>query len=336
VTEFDDLKGPRPIACFPSTIDPNEQKELALAAFDFVFHLDKLPENIALLSFPGRDKKAYIKALQWEDQSVRGQHKQAAILLVFEEKDDMIFYKYEKDIAIPVEDYCQTLMSQLLRTINFSQDLHIDLLHSSLSQKLNQLEFLEHSGTSAEEFPSIEDDEIANKYVFKIIIVGDPNSGKSSTVLRYVDHAFKHSYIPTIGVNVSVKTLKIGNDQVELSLWDLAGQAKYSTFRQQFYQNAQGAVFVYDRTNPASFESIPKWFSDIKKNHPDFSKLRHCICGNKSDLVDRIQISNTQGQNLANSLNSRYLETSAKDNININEIFVKMSQELIENITQKK
>ena len=88
-----------------------------------------------------------------------------------------------------------------------------------------------------EEFPeSPTPDHKDVNYGFKIVIMGDPAVGKTSTLLRYSDKAFSRGYLPTLGVNLSQKLVYHKNAAVELVLWDLAGQAKYEKSRHQFYR----------------------------------------------------------------------------------------------------
>lgn len=64
-------------------------------------------------------------------------------------------------------------------------------------------------------------------YLFKIVVVGDHNCGKSCILLRFSEDAFRQDHISTLGVDFKLKTIKLGRDKVRLELWDTAGMERY-------------------------------------------------------------------------------------------------------------
>ena len=105
------------------------------------------------------------------------------------------------------------------------------------------------------------------QFTFKVSVVGDPACGKTSTILKYTDSAFRRTYLPTIGVNITKKKIKERND-ITLILWDIAGHLKFSQMRKTFYEGTKAILLIYDLTREDTFENVQGWFNDIRKNIP--------------------------------------------------------------------
>ena len=78
-----------------------------------------------------------------------------------------------------------------------------------------------------------------------LFLEGEPGVGKTSVILRFTDRAFKRTYLPTMGVNISEKIISHENDIVEYILWDVAGQAKFQLMRKHFYEGADAQILVF-------------------------------------------------------------------------------------------
>ena len=148
-------------------------------------------------------------------------------------------------------------------------------------------------------------------------------------ILQFTDRAFRRSYIPTIGANITEKSITLNNVIYQMILWDLAGQSKFQKIRSLYYNGAQCVIIVFDLTKPESFENIKNWYSDVKSNFSNFNELEIVMCGNKCDLDEEIQISQKKALDLANELNIGYLETSARVGKNIDKIFNNMINNMI-------
>lgn len=94
--------------------------------------------------------------------------------------------------------------------------------------------------------------------LFKIVLIGESDTGKTSMLLRFVDNKFSPEYQCTIGVDFKIKTLRVDDSVVKMQIWDTAGQERFRSISQAYYRNSQGAVAVYDVTNRASFEAMEK------------------------------------------------------------------------------
>ena len=153
-------------------------------------------------------------------------------------------------------------------------------------------------------------------------MVGDPRVGKTSTILRFTDQAFRGTYIPTMGVNLSEKQIQFEDDSIEFILWDIAGQSKFQTTRKHFYRGAHGLLLVFDLTRPETFKSVGKWQLDIRR-HLDM-EIPGLIMANKNDLVDQRRVSIEEISKLADELGLEYFETSALTGENIDGAFYRL------------
>ena len=165
-------------------------------------------------------------------------------------------------------------------------------------------------------------------FLFKILLVGNSSVGKSSLFLRFVDDVWNDVFVPTIGVDFKIKTLKINEQNVKLQIWDTAGQERFRTIISSYYKGAQGILLVFDLTEKESFESLNNWLIEIEKNaNKNVVKI---LIGNKCDLEDKRVISYSQAKDFADSNGLKYVETSAKTNNNVTEAFSEIGKELMD------
>ncbi|MFX1455228.1 MAG: GTP-binding protein [Promethearchaeota archaeon] len=168
------------------------------------------------------------------------------------------------------------------------------------------------------------------EYSNKVILTGDFKVGKTSLIRRFVENSFKEDYISTIGVQISKKTINLTDqNRMNFIIWDVGGQIfQMAPYRAKFYNGANAAFIVIDRTRPDSLDSIEKWYNDIKtsiaKNIPII------VVGNKSDLTDQIKISKDEIKEVAKQYGFHYILTSAKTGENVNDAFLYVAYRVIE------
>ena len=171
------------------------------------------------------------------------------------------------------------------------------------------------------------------EYLFKILLIGNSNVGKSSLFLRFVDEIWKENFVPTIGVDFKIKSIKIDNKTIKLQIWDTAGQERFKSILSSYYKGANGILLLYDITNVNSFKSLSNWLIDIEKNSS--KNVKKILIGNKCDLNELRKIPINKGKEFADTYDMEFIETSAKNNVNINECFNILGKELINNIDLK-
>lgn len=152
----------------------------------------------------------------------------------------------------------------------------------------------------------------------KLLILGDSGVGKSSILIRYTEQKFNHSHIATIGLDFKTKTIEIDGKRLEMQVWDTAGTEKFRVITRTYYQASSGIIIAYDVADQKSFDNVSKWLEQIKNNVQD--EIPKILIACKIDRPDR-KISRSDGENLANNLKLEYFETSAKNDVGINEAF---------------
>ena len=155
--------------------------------------------------------------------------------------------------------------------------------------------------------------------LFKILLLGDAGVGKSSIILRYTKNEFNAKMVSSIGVDFKTKDIIVNDKRVKLQIWDTAGHERFRTITTSYYRGAHGIVTVFDLTDRESFEHIEKWLDEINKYAKE--NVMRFLIGNKSDLVDKRQVQYEEARALSNRLNIYYVETSAKNNINVSDFF---------------
>ncbi|XP_074533801.1 ras-related protein Rab-19 [Halichoeres trimaculatus] len=165
-------------------------------------------------------------------------------------------------------------------------------------------------------------------FLFKIILVGDSDVGKTCVVQSFKSGIFIEKQQNTIGVDFTVRTLDIDGRKVKMQVWDTAGQERFRTITQSYYRSAHGAMVAYDITRRPTFESVPHWIREVEQFGAAGVVL--ILIGNKSDLHAQRQVLFEDACTLAeNNSVLAALETSAKEAQNIEAAFILMARELL-------
>ena len=184
-------------------------------------------------------------------------------------------------------------------------------------------------------------DDDRTKLKLKLLLIGDTEVGKTSLLLKYIDHVFPEEHIATIGVEYKDKYIIKDNYNIRLQIWDTAGQERFHSITKNIYRNTNGVLFVYDITNKNSFLNIKNWIKDLENVEKE---IKGVIIGNKLDLENNRVVEKNILIDFAQKYNMPYIETSAKKNINVNEGFDLMvneilndknSDQIIENFSRK-
>ena len=181
---------------------------------------------------------------------------------------------------------------------------------------------------SQEEPPS--DSEMSTKS-YKVLLLGNSYVGKTCILLRFSEDTYKDDYEVTIGLNYRIKTLNIDNNPIRMQIWDTSGEEKFKAIAKNFYRGAHGVLLIYDICEKNSFLDVKSWIEQIIEN-TDNDNLVMILCGNKCDMEKERNISKNEGENLANSYKIPFFECSAKENINIDEIFNTLAKNIYEKV----
>jgi len=157
----------------------------------------------------------------------------------------------------------------------------------------------------------------------KIVLLGPSGVGKTCLINRYIKSTFEPTEV-TKNSNFNNRILKLpnGEQSIKLTIWDTAGQELYRSLASFYYKDADGIIFVYDITDKNSFKELNNWIEDVEQNgSPD---VLFTIVGNKSDLQEQEAVSYKDGDKLARSKNAKFFLTSAKENLNVTNMFEEM------------
>ncbi|TRY66098.1 hypothetical protein DNTS_035588 [Danionella cerebrum] len=149
-----------------------------------------------------------------------------------------------------------------------------------------------------------------------------------SLMERFTDDTFCEACKSTVGVDFKIKTVELRGKKIRLQIWDTAGQERFNSITSAYYRGAKGIVLVYDITKQETFDDLPKWMKMIDKYASEDAEL--LLVGNKLDCeFDRV-ISRQQAERFASRISGmRFCEASAKDNFNVDEIFLKLVDDIL-------
>nr|CAD7430286.1 unnamed protein product [Timema monikensis] len=121
------------------------------------------------------------------------------------------------------------------------------------------------------------------KIIYKIIVVGDSNVGKTCLTYRFCEGKFLTKSEATIGVDFRERTVDVNGEEIKLQLWDTAGQERFrKSMVQHYYRNVHAVVIVYDVTKISSFHSLTQWIEECDKNNLT-SDVPRILVGNKCE-----------------------------------------------------
>ncbi|XP_018427246.1 PREDICTED: ras-related protein Rab-3D [Nanorana parkeri] len=169
-------------------------------------------------------------------------------------------------------------------------------------------------------------------YMFKLLIIGNSSVGKTSFLFRYADDSFTSAFVSTVGIDFKVKTVYRNEKRVKLQIWDTAGQERYRTITTAYYRGAMGFLLMYDISNLESFNAVQDWATQIKTYSWDNAQV--LLVGNKCDLEDERVIPAEDGRRLAEELGFEFFEASAKENINVKQVFERLVDIICEKMNE--
>ncbi|CAG2167843.1 unnamed protein product [Oppiella nova] len=163
--------------------------------------------------------------------------------------------------------------------------------------------------------------------LFKLLLIGDSGVGKQDILFRFCDDAFNTTFNSTIGIDFKIKTIELRGKRIKLQMWDTAGQERFHTITTSYYRGTMGIMLVYDITNANSFDSIAQWLRNIDE-HAD-KDVEKIILGNNCHMNDKRMVTRERGETFARDHNIRFLETSAKADINIDRAFLELAEAIL-------
>ena len=150
------------------------------------------------------------------------------------------------------------------------------------------------------------------EYMFKIVVIGDTDVGKTSLMHRYTEDKFMENTTNTIGVDHFQIIKYIDEKKIKINIWDTAGQERFRTMTNAYYKDAHGTILVYDVTDRETFVNLVYWMKEVERHCKE--SVQKVVLGNKSDLEkEDWQISEQEAGNFAERKKSLFGVVSAKE-----------------------
>jgi small GTP-binding protein len=173
---------------------------------------------------------------------------------------------------------------------------------------------------------------IQYNYLFKIALIGDSGIGKSSILLRFTEDNFREDTTSTIGVDFKIVSVSLGGGiHAKMQIWDTCGSERFKSLTSSFIKSCPTFLMIFDITKYKSFKNLDSWLEIINEN--TCPKLI-CLIGNKTDLESNREVSKSEAMQYAIKHNLKYIETSAKNNDRIEEIFIYVSKTLHDEVNK--
>lgn len=163
------------------------------------------------------------------------------------------------------------------------------------------------------------------KYIIKLCLLGDGAVGKTSLVRRYVYDVFDDKYLISFGTKVSKKSLKVGDAEIDLMIWDILGQKSHEALHAAYYRGAAGAFAVCDYTRPETVPNLKSWLGSFRSV---VGEMPVTILSNKADLERKISFKEIE--DFGKEVGCTVFETSAKTGLNVELAFQEMGKRLLE------
>ncbi len=175
---------------------------------------------------------------------------------------------------------------------------------------------------------------MSNEVIIKLNSVGSFSVGKTSLIRRYTNNTFSEDYLPTLGVDITVKRgIIIDAKPIRLVFMDTAGEEKFGSLRKTYFEGSLGCIAVYDITRPETMKDLDNWLKEYRSVAGEDKIIS--VIGNKIDLAGRRKVPATDGQRYARSEGSDFYEASAKFGGKIiPKIFIDLVQKVLTNLNK--
>eukprot|EP01129_Flabellula_baltica_P002706 TRINITY_DN12537_c0_g1_i1.p1 TRINITY_DN12537_c0_g1~~TRINITY_DN12537_c0_g1_i1.p1 ORF type:complete len:198 (-),score=31.45 TRINITY_DN12537_c0_g1_i1:47-640(-) len=171
----------------------------------------------------------------------------------------------------------------------------------------------------------------SDDHAFKLLVVGDVAVGKTSFITRFIDRRFHEHPQISIGKDFKEKTIEIDGTRLRVRIFDTAGEETFRTITSTYYRQAFGALILYDVNDRKTFDSLSTWISEIYRYADDH--VQCIIVGNKTDLPDNMrQVPESEGENFAAGFDALFMESSAKEDVNVDECFEALARAIIKSV----
>ena len=161
-------------------------------------------------------------------------------------------------------------------------------------------------------------------YLYKILLIGDASSGKSSFLIQYTEKNWDDGFVPTIGIDFKLKTLQMEDGKkVKLQIWDTPGHERFKNITTSYYRGANGIILIYSINDRESFDNLTSRLIEINKQYTKNKKPPIFLVGNQIEEEKRL-VTKEEGEAFADKFGLMFSECNSKTGENINSIFNKL------------
>lgn len=163
---------------------------------------------------------------------------------------------------------------------------------------------------------------------YRVVVLGEGGVGKSALTLQYVQRSFLEHHDPTIE-DAYVQRTVIEGEPCLLDILDTAGQVEFTAMREQYMRGGEGFMICYSIADRHSFKEVEQYINLITKVRPA-EDVPVVIVGNKVDLevAGLREVSTTEGKELASKLSASFLEASAAERWQVDDIFCQLVRDI--------
>lgn len=164
---------------------------------------------------------------------------------------------------------------------------------------------------------------------FKIAMLGDTHTGKTSLVLRFAEGYYRDApRSSTVGAFFITKRLQTSNGiTCKIQIWDTAGQKQYRPMAPMYYKTAAAAIVCFDAVSYESFAIMRDWLDELHRNI-NAGSIVIAIAATKCDLQPVAKILK-EAEDLAQAVGAIFVDTSAKLNYRVNDLFQKVAERVL-------
>ncbi|GAY45254.1 hypothetical protein CUMW_088110, partial [Citrus unshiu] len=157
----------------------------------------------------------------------------------------------------------------------------------------------------------------------------------ASAIFRWFLHNqfYYYYWVCILGIDFKIRTIELDGKRIKLQIWDTAGQERFRTITTAYYRGAMGILLVYDVTDESSFNNIRNWIRNIEQHASD--NVNKILVGNKADMDEsKRAVPTSKGQALADEYGIKFFETSAKTNLNVEEVFFSIAKDIKQRLAE--
>lgn len=165
----------------------------------------------------------------------------------------------------------------------------------------------------------------------KIVLLGDESVGKTSLLRKWTSNVYDPNSSPTIGGAAQIKRDEVDGQKYTFQIWDTAGAERYRALAPLYARDSYAAMIVFDMTRKKTFDDLNEWVKFLQAH----GEIPFIIVGNKTDLVEKLEVSIEEGIEYATSIGSQYYDTSAKIGANVDLVFKQLELTAVKYFVRK-